>query len=86
MNQSTGKTTSLLISGILVGIPSSKSKMALRSGDGKKTGTTMYVEITKIILKVRIVQSILKIVNNFLLIISFYKTRNYLITVINILT
>ena len=86
MNQSTGKTTSLLISGILVGIPSSKSKMALRSGDGKKTGTTMYVEITKIILKVRIVQSILKIVNNFLLIISFYKTRNYLITVINSLT
>ena len=86
MNQSTGKTTSLLISGILVGIPSSKSKMALRSGDGTKTGTTMYVEITKIILKVRIVQSILKIVNNFLLIISFYKTRNYLITVINSLT
>ena len=57
--------------------------MALRSGDGTKTGTTMYVEITKIILKVGIVQSILKIVNNFLLIISFYKTRNYLITVIN---
>ena len=86
MNQSTGKTTSLLISGILVGIPSSKSKMALRSGDGTKTGTTMYVEITKIILKVRIVQSILKIVNNFLLIKSFYKTRNYLIAVINSLT
>ena len=86
MNQSTGKTTSLLISGILVGIPSSKSKMALRSGDGTKTGTTMYVEITKIILKVGIVQSILKIVNNFLLIISFYKTRNYLITVMNSLT
>ena len=86
MNQSTGKTTSLLILGILEGIPSSNSKMALRSGDGTKTGTTMYVEITKIILKVRIVQSILKIVNNFLLIISFYKTRNYLITVINSLT
>ena len=86
MNQSTGKTTSLLISGILVGIPSSKSKMALISGDGTKTGTTMYVEITKIILKVGIVQSILKIVNNFLLIISFYKTRNYLITVMDSLT
>ena len=86
MNQSTGKTTSLLILGILEGIPSSNSKMALRSGDGTKTGTTMYVEITKIILKVGIVQSILKIVNNFLLIISFYKTRNYLITVINSLT
>ena len=83
MNQSTGKTTSLLILGILERRPSSKSKMALRSGDGTKTGTTMYVEITKIILKVGIVQSILKIVNNFLLIISFYKTRNYLITVIN---
>ena len=37
--------------------------MALRSGDGTKTGTTMYVEITKILLKVRIIQSILKIVN-----------------------
>ena len=56
MNQSTGKTTSLLISEILVGILSSNSKMALRSGDGTKTGTTMYVEITKILLKVRIVQ------------------------------
>ena len=86
MNQSTGKTTSLLILGILEGIPSSNSKMALRSGDGTKTGTTMYVEITKIILKVGIVQSILKIVNNFLLIISFYKTRNYLITVMDSLT
>ena len=63
MNQSTGKTTSLLILGILEGIPSSTNKMALRSGDGTKTGTTMYVEITKILLKVRIVQSILKIVN-----------------------
>ena len=86
MNQSTGKTTSLLILGILERRPSSNSKMELRSGDGTKTGTTMYVEITKIILKVGIVQSILKIVNNFLLIISFYKTRNYLITVINSLT
>ena len=63
MNQSTGKTTSLLILGILEGIPSSNSKMALRSGDGTKTGKTMYVEITKILLKVRIIQSILKIVN-----------------------
>ena len=63
MNQSTGKTTSLLILGILEGIPSSNSKMALRSGDGTKAGATMIVEITKILLKVRIVQSILKIVN-----------------------
>ena len=60
--------------------------MALRSGDETKTETTTYVEITKILLKVGIVQSILKIVNNFLLIISFCKTRNYLITVINSLT
>ena len=60
--------------------------MALRSGDKTKTETTTYVEIIKILLKVRIVQSILKIVNNFLLIISFCKTRNYLITVINSLT
>ena len=59
--------------------------MALRSGDGTKTGTTMHVEITKIFL-VRIVQSILRIVDNFLLNISFCKTRNYLITVINSLT
>ena len=86
MNQSTGKTTSLLILGILERIPSSNSKMALRSGDGTKTRTTIYVEITKILLKVRIVQSILKIVNNFLLIISFCKTQNYLVTVINSLT
>ena len=63
MNQSTGKTTSLLILGILERIKSSNNKMALRSGDGTKTGTTMYVEITKILLKVSIIQSILKIVN-----------------------
>ena len=63
VNQSTGKTTSLLILGILEGIPSSNSKMGLRSGDGTKAGATMIVEITKILLKVRIVQSILKIVN-----------------------
>ena len=86
MNQSTGKSTSLLILGILEGIPSSNSKIALRSGDRTKTGTMMCVEIAKILLKVRIVHSFLNIVNNFLLVISFCKTRNYLITVINSLT
>ena len=86
MNQSTGKSTRLLILEILEGIPSSNSKMALRSADRTETGTTMCVEIAKILLKVRIVHSFLKIVNNFLLVISFCKTRNYLITVINSLT
>ena len=62
VNQSTGKTTSLLILGILEGIRGSNSKMAMRSGDGTKTGTTMYVGITKILLKVRIVQSIVNII------------------------
>ena len=83
VNQSTEKTTSLLILGILDGVPSSNWKIALKIGNGTKTGPTMYVKIKYILPKVRIVKSIFKIVNKFLLIKSFYKTQNYLIIVIN---
>ena len=53
--KSTGKTTSLLILGNLEGVPKSNSKMALASGDGTKTGTTMYVKIIQILPNLRIV-------------------------------
>ena len=83
MNQSTGKTTRLLILGILEGVSSSNRKIELTTGDGTKTRATMYVKITYILPKVRTVKSIFKNVSKFLLIVSFYKTQNYLIIVIN---
>ena len=81
----TGKTASLLFLGKLEGVPSSNSEMALAVGDGAKTGTTMYLKTMDILPNVRIVKSILKNINSLLLIVSFCKTLNYLIIMINAL-
>ena len=59
--------------------------MALAVGDGAKTGTTMYLKTMEILPNVRIVKSILKNINSLLLIVSFCKTLNYLIIMINAL-
>ena len=46
MNQGTGKTTRLLILGILEVVSSSNRKIELLTGDGTKTRATTYVKIT----------------------------------------